>query len=70
MKEPLTDKQSIILDTIKWFISTNGFSPSIRELCALCNLSSSATMWVHLQNLKAKGYIDFDERKMRTIRVL
>ena len=68
--EKLTNKQNEILTVIKKFVAEKGYAPTIRELCALCNLSSSATMWVHLQNLKAKGYIDFDERKMRTIRVL
>ncbi len=65
--EKLTSKQEQILTTIKKFIADNGYSPSIRELCSLCNLSSTATMFVHLKNLTTKGYINQTGSKSRTI---
>lgn len=65
--EKLTKKQEQILTTIKKFIADNGYSPSIRELCSLCNLSSTATMFVHLKNLTSKGYINQAGSKSRTI---
>lgn len=65
--EKLTNKQEKILTTIKKFIADNGYSPSIRELCTLCNLSSTATMFVHLKNLTSKGYINQAGSKSRTI---
>lgn len=65
--EKLTNKQEKILTTIKKFIADNGYSPSIRELCTLCNLSSTATMFVHLKNLTSKGYINQTGSKSRTI---
>lgn len=65
--EKLTSKQEQILTTIKKFIADNGYSPSIRELCTLCNLSSTATMFVHLKNLTSKGYINQARSKSRTI---
>ena len=65
--EKLTNKQEKILTTIKKFIADNGYSPSIRELCKLCNLSSTATMFVHLKNLTSKGYINQAGSKSRTI---
>ncbi len=65
--EKLTNKQEQILTTIKKFIAKNGYSPSIRELCSLCNLSSTATMFVHLKNLTTKGYINQASSKSRTI---
>lgn len=65
--EKLTSKQEQILTTIKKFIADNGYSPSIRELCTLCNLSSTATMFVHLKNLTSKGYINQTGSKSRTI---
>lgn len=65
--EKLTNKQEQILTTIKKFIADNGYSPSIRELCTLCNLSSTATMFVHLKNLTSKGYINQAGSKSRTI---
>ncbi len=65
--EKLTDKQNEILTVIKKFMAEKGFAPTIRELCALCNLSSTATMFVHLKNLTKKGYISQTESKFRTI---
>ena len=65
--EKLTAKQEEILTVIKKFIAEKGYAPTIRELCKLCNLSSTATMFVHLKNLTNKGYISQTENKFRTI---
>ena len=65
--EKLTSKQESILNEIKKFIAEKGYAPTIRELCKLCNLSSTATMFVHLKNLTNKGYISQTESKFRTI---
>ena len=69
MKE-LTLKQKLVLDKIKLYINKNKISPSIRDLCFLCGVNSTATMYVHLQKLKSKGYIDYQDRKPRTIKVM
>ena len=65
--EKLTSKQNEILTVIKKFIANKGYAPTIRELCKLCNLSSTATMFVHPKNLTSKGYINQTENKFRTI---
>ena len=65
--EKLTSKQNEILTVIKKFIANKGYAPTIRELCKLCNLNSTATMFVHLKNLTNKGYINQTENKFRTI---
>lgn len=65
--EKLTNKQEEILTVIKKFIAEKGYAPTIRELCKLCNLNSTATMFVHLKNLTTKGYISQTESKFRTI---
>lgn len=65
--EQLTEKQEKILIVIKKFIAKNGYAPTIRELCSLCGLNSTATMFVHLKNLTNKGYIKQTENKFRTI---
>ena len=65
--EKLTEKQNEVLTVIKKFMAEKGFAPTIRELCALCNLSSTATMFVHIKNLTKKGYISQTESKFRTI---
>lgn len=65
--EKLTNKQEEILTTIKKFMAEKGYAPTIRELCYLCGLNSTATMFVHLKNLTNKGYINQTESKFRTI---
>ena len=65
--EKLTKKQEEIMTEIKKFMATKGYAPTIRELCDLCHLSSTATMFVHLKNLTNKGYISQTENKFRTI---
>lgn len=65
--EKLTKKQEEIMTEIKKFMAKKGYAPTIRELCDLCHLSSTATMFVHLKNLTNKGYINQTENKFRTI---
>ena len=65
--EKLTKKQEAIMTEIKKFMADKGYAPTIRELCNLCGLSSTATMFVHLKNLTNKGYISQTENKFRTI---
>ena len=66
----MTKKQNEIYDVIESFIKENGYSPSIRELCDIVGLKSTATMFVHLKKMKAKGYIDYKENQSRTIVLL
>lgn len=63
----MTKKQRIIYDAIQEFIELNGYSPSIRELCELVGLRSTATMFVHLKKKKEKGYLTYKEGQSRTI---
>ena len=68
--EKLTEKQKVILDTIKKFIAKNGFPPTVREIGKELNLSSPATTHFHLSKLESKGYIKKGKSKNRTIELL
>ena len=68
--EKLTNQQEKMLDKIKLYIVKHGYSPTVRELCQEMNLSSTATVQVHLNNLEKKGYIRKEESKNRTIEIL
>lgn len=57
MKERLTNRQKDILDYIKRFYADNKYPPSIRQICKALNLSSPATVHVHINNLINKGYL-------------
>lgn len=65
----LTKRQKIIFNEIKQYIEENGHSPTYRELANLSGLKSSSTVSTHLENLKAKGYINFIVGAPRTITI-
>lgn len=54
--EPLTRCQGAMYREIKDFIRDREYSPSVRELCRLTDLSPS-TVHHHLVSLEAKGRI-------------
>lgn len=68
--EPLTKKQEEALICIKKYIAKNGYSPSVREVCEMMGLSSTATGFVHMRHLMNKGYIKQTDNKFRTLEVL
>lgn len=52
------------------FIKKNGYSPSIREICAGTYLGSTASVYHHLVTLKLMGVIDMKENVTRSIRLV
>lgn len=56
-KDGLSTKQNEILTFIKKYIAKNNYSPSVREIAAGVNLSSPATVHIHIQNLINKGFL-------------
>lgn len=70
MVEKLTRKQQEVLTVIKKYIAEHGYSPSVREVCDLMNLSSTATVFVHMKHLMNKGYLKQTDNKFRTLEVL
>ena len=65
--EKITAKQERVLNELKKYLANKGYPPTVRELCNLTNLSSTATVQVHLDHLEEKGYIKRDRVKNRTI---
>ena len=68
--EKLTVKQAKVLEELKKYLAKNGYPPTVRELCSLTNLNSTATIHVHLEHLEKKGYIKKAKEKNRTIELL
>lgn len=68
--ELLTKRQKEILDFIHEFTGEYGYAPSYREIAAHFNLSSSATIHEHVQSLKTKGYLDFEDGTPRSLEVV
>lgn len=57
MREPLTKKQSAILEYVLEYVRQNDFAPTYREIGEHFGISSTATVHEHVKNLEAKGYL-------------
>jgi len=59
MKElgKITTKQNRVLDYIKMFYAKNKYPPSVREIAEALDISSPATVHVHIKKLIDKGYL-------------
>ena len=67
MYENLSAIQSQILEFITDFMSRNGYSPAIREICAAVGLKSTSSVHAHLSALEQRGYITRSKLKNRSI---
>ncbi len=67
MGNQLTKRQREILDYVTGFLDEFGYSPSIREIGKHFGLSSPATIHVHLDNLKRKGFLKTSLNEARSI---
>ena len=65
----MTSPQQIIYECIKKYIEENEEAPTIREICELAGLSSTASVHKNLKILKRKGYIDYEPRVKKSIRI-
>lgn len=69
-RQPLTNKQQVVLDFIKSHIENTGSSPSVREICTAADIRSTSTVHLHLKNLEKKGYIHRQNFKNRSIELV
>lgn len=66
----LTKKDFLILDFIKKELSQKGFPPSVREICDMMGVSSTATVHAHLKKLEEHGKIVRNASKNRSIKIV
>ncbi len=69
-RQKLTGPQTKVLEFIREHLFLKGFAPSVREICADVGYKSTNAVVEHLNRLRRKGYIDFDDGKSRTIRLV
>jgi repressor LexA len=67
--ETLPRKQREVLENIIGFIQSNGYPPTIQQLCDRCGVTSTSTIHYHLTTLKKKGFIHWNESERRAITV-
>lgn len=68
--EPLTNAQEELYNWLTNYIREHQHSPSIRQMMRAMGLKSPAPIQSRLDHLRKKGYIDWNEGKARTIRIL
>ena len=68
--ERLTEAQQELYDWLVEYIRVHQYSPSIRQMMAAMKLKSPAPIQSRLDHLRTKGYLDWNEGKARTIRIL
>ncbi|EOO80164.1 LexA repressor [Bacillus cereus VD021] len=70
MMEPLTTRQSQILNFMRHQVTEHGYPPTVREIGKAVGLASSSTVHGYLSRLEEKGYIRRDPTKPRAIEIL
>lgn len=70
VKQPLTNRQIIVLQFIRQFMTDNGYAPTIREIAEGLGLCSTGNIHAHIKALEDKGYIKRKEMSPRAIKVI
>src|SRR3989344_3806738 len=65
--KPLTNRQKEALDFISSFITTKGYSPSLKELASFLKTKNLSTAQYFIQELEKKGHLKRDPHKSRGI---
>lgn len=63
----MTKRQRAIYDCIGLYIAANGYAPSVREICRMVGLKSTASVHSHLSKLEEMGFIHKLADLLRTI---
>ena len=66
----ISSKQREILEYLKEIILKKGYPPSVREICTAVGLSSTSSVFNHLEKLEKNGYIRRDPAKPRCIEIV
>jgi len=69
-QENLTNRQKEILTYIKQFYAKNKYTPSIRNIGAYFNLTSSATVKAHIDGIIEKGLLRRDSKNPRYLQIM
>ena len=65
----LTKKEKMVFDFLVNSINENGYAPSVRDIGASLGIKSTSSVHLYLHNLEAKGFIEQDAGKKRTLRI-
>lgn len=65
----LKPKEKAIYEYIKDTLEKVGYAPSVRDICSALNIKSTSTVHIYLSKLEAKGLIQKENGKSRTLRI-
>ncbi len=68
-EKPLSERQQKILEFINSCVAESGRPPTIREIGAACNISSTSVVNYNLTRLKEKGLLERDAEVSRGLRL-
>lgn len=69
MAANLTAREREIYEYILNTIKSEGYAPSVRDICTALNMKSTSTVHSYITRLEEKGVITKDRGKSRTLRV-
>lgn len=70
MYDDLTQRDIDVLLYIKRCVETNGYPPTVREVCKDCSIKSTSTVHASMEKLELLNYIRKDPTKPRAIEIL
>ena len=63
----LKPKEQRVYDYLKEKIASQGYAPSVRQICADLNIKSTSTAHMYVERLASKGLINRENGKSRTM---
>lgn len=66
---PLSERQIEILDCIARAVRSQGYPPTVREICRHVGVSSTTSVHRHLHTLQERGYLRADPRAKRSLQL-
>lgn len=70
LKERMLEREQQILKVISALIKKGNHSPSVREITKAAGLNSTSTTYEYLKRLQAKGLVDWEPKKIRTLHIV
>ncbi len=67
MSENSRNKMQAVLNFINEYNATNGYSPTVREICAQLDIKSTASAYYYLEKLKDEGWLNKSPNKNRAV---
>lgn len=66
----ISKKQTKVLNVISAYIAKHNYPPTTREISQIVGHKSTSTTHGYLERLRKSGYVDWEEAKPRTLRIL